>query len=704
MNLQPLLDPRSIAVVGASQDPTRIGGRPIGYLKREFAGPIYPINPKREEIQGLKCYARLADLPGPVDLVLLCVPADVVLEELQRASDAGAKAAVIFAAGFAESGDEQSVQREAELAAIARRTGMLVLGPNTTGMANVATGAMGTFATPFRDALPRPARGIAVMGQSGATCNAMAYNAMRQGVALRYFIATGNETCLGMADIAGYLAQDTALDAVVAYMEGSRDGAQFLQAARRLSDQGVPFIVLKVGNSEKGREASASHTAALAGDAAVSRAALASANVIQAHDLGHLDDLAYLSCFRGRTWGPRVAVVTASGAAGVMTADGLDGRGMTLPDFSPALQAKLRERIPVFGMVTNPVDVTANLLTDGELLGHAMGALAHSDEVDMIVLALAGHMVAKLTGQVVEAAARTNKMILVIDPDGTIARDHLVSCGIPVFHRFREGLAALESFNQWHAGRARGQAAVLAAPLAAQAAAVARETVEAVRRSGRSHLTEAEGMALLRAGGVPVPRAAVMRQGADAAQAAADTGLPAVLKILSPDIQHKSDVGGVRLNLGSAEALQGAFDEVIARVSAAVPSARLEGAIVQQMAPRGVEVLVGIRRDATFGQVMTIGMGGVQAELLADVQTLLLPVDEAAALAALQRLRLFPLLDGYRGTPRCDVPAAAQAIARLSALAMALADQVDELEVNPISVGPQGQGALALDCLVSLRR
>lgn len=705
MDLQSLLAPKSIAVVGASMDPVRIGGRPIAYLKRAFSGAIYPVNPKRDEVQGLRCYAQLSDVPEPVDLVLLCVGADSVVDELRKAADCGAKTAVIFAAGFSETNDVASMEREAEVSRIARESGMAVLGPNTTGVANLFNGALATFATPFREMQAPSERGIAILGQSGATCNSIVMNALRDGVPVKYYVATGNETCLGVPDVMDHLAGDPTVDAVVAYMEGIRDGALFLDASRRLSARGVPLIVLKVGSSEKGREASASHTAAIAGDASVSRAAFIAGNVIAADDLGHLADLSYLSLFSQRRLGSRVGVLTASGAAGVMVADVLDKRTLTVPTFSEALQAALRERIPNFGMVANPVDLTANVLTDELLVGHAIRMLTASDEVDMIVFVLAGHMLLRIRGDLEAAAVATKKMILVIDPDGTVPRDAFRSSGVPVFHRIRDGLVALESLTRWQVRRRASQrTAAVSLGLPSDSVNQAIRSLEAAQLTGRSHLTEAEGFALLGSLGMPVPRSAIMTQASEAAQALARTGAPAVLKVLSANIQHKSEVDGIRLNLHSVEEVGAAFEAVSASVRKHVPLAHIEGAMLQQQMGPALELLVGVRRDTTFGLVMTVAMGGVQAELLADAITLMLPVDESRALDSLTQLRLYPLLEGYRGAPRSDVQAACAAIARLSAIAQALDHCIEELEINPLALYPANHGVMALDCLISLSR
>lgn len=698
--LTPLIAPRSIAILGASADPARVGGMPLQLLiQHGYEGEIYPINPKYPEISGLTCYPDIESLPGPVDLLAMAVAAKDVVPQLRRAAAKGVRSAVVFASGFAETGLEEGQRLQEELAACAREIGIPVAGPNCMGFANLDSHAYTAFASVFRVVEPpQENRSVALVTQSGNVCASVYAAGRKLGVGFNCVINTGNEADVEFAEYLEYFAADPGTQAIAGYVEGLRDGPRFRKVAAELRDAGRPLMLMKVGDTAKGAEAAASHTASLAGSQAVYRAAFEELNVMWAEDLSHLADLAYLSRFKDRTAGRRVAIITMSGALGALLADKLTQRGIEVPSLSPDVQRVLRGGIPDYGMVANPVDVTGNVVNQMGFFRNALTALAESGDVDFVLVYAPGYLLDRMAPDMIEVAKVSPMLIAAIDTLEATCRVALQDAGIPVFTDTARAVAALAVFGQWSERRRAtgGTRAPVPAPVVRPA-----PVVQALA-AGRATLTEVEGKALVAFFGVPVVEERVATSATEAAAAAEALGFPVVLKVLSPDIAHKSEAGGVRLGIASGTAAAAAFEEVVAAARSFAPGARIEGAVLQRQEASGVEVLAGITRDPVFGPTLTLGLGGILTELLGDVSHALLPVDAARARQMLERLKGFRLLTGFRGRPACDVEALCAAVAALSDAALACGDGLTELEVNPFIVRPAGQGVVAVDCLVGL--
>lgn len=698
--LRPLLDPESIAIVGASQNPARVGGMPFFLcLQHGFKGALYPVNPKYEQIEGIRCYPDIGSVPEPADIVALAVPAAEVSAELRRAAAAGMRSAVVFASGFAESGDEEGKRLQRELEETAAEIGIPVAGPNCMGFANLKSHAYTVFGSVFKNLEPpRGGHSVALLTQSGNVCATVYQQGRKLGIPFATVVNTGNEANVEFSEYLEYFAADPGIDTVVGYVEGLRDGDRFRTVARTFRDRGVPLILLKVGDTAKGAAAAASHTAALAGSQSVYRAVFDELNVIQADDLSHLADLTYLARFRARKAGARVAVLTISGALGALLSDKFVQAGLDVPTLPDDLQAVLRAGIPSYGMVANPVDLTGNIVNEHAFFSRVLSALQESDAVDMIVLYAPGYLLDKIAPAIVEAAPRSGKLLAVIDTQEAKMRAALEEAGTPIFGDTARAVAALASFAKWsvRAQDTPHAPAASAAPSQAAAALIA----DAVRH-GRSTLDEVAGKVLIGeygARGVP-ERIATTEAGAVAAAEA--TGYPVVVKVLSADILHKSDIGGVKLDLADADAVAAAFRDVTTAAQRAMPDAGLDGVVVQRQEKPGVEVLAGITRDPVFGPVLTVGLGGIFTEILKDIQHKPLPASAADIEQMLRRLKGFPLLAGVRGKPPCDIAGLAETIAALARAYLAHPEIV-ELEVNPIVVRPGETGAVALDCLVTL--
>ncbi len=701
-DLEPLLAPKSIVVVGASQDPIRIGGRPI-QLAREygFPGPAVGVNPKYDTIQGLPCYPRISEIPFVPDLAILAVGAKDVLPQLEACAESGVRAAVVFAGGFAETATEEGRNLQARVAALARETGLVVAGPNTIGLVNVAKENYATFMTAMLEARPKLGE-VALVAQSGGACIAV-YNAIeRRGVGFDYIINTGNEACVDFNDYLAHVADDPRTGVIAGYIEGLQDGERFFELMQDCGARRLPVVIYKVGETEAGAGAAASHTARLVGSHRVFTSAMRQLGVMQADDMEQLAELAYLARFANRTAGKRVGILTTSGAFAAILTDKFVGQGLEVPSLSVALQATLRPNVPAFATVVNPVDITANVVNSPDGFEAALAEMLVTDEVDMVVLFSTSNLIDRLAPAIVRAATGSERLLVVMVTGVIRSEEELVAAGVPVFHDTGRGAEALATLAHWHAHqtsrRPWDRKALPAAALPGELQAILNSAAEA----GQRMLDEHDSKRLIAAAGIETGSELIASSAAEAARAAEKLGCPVVMKVLSEDIAHKTEVGGVRLGIGDPAAAEKAYADIIATVRAALPEARVRGVLVQRQEQGGHELLLSCRRDPVFGPVLTIGFGGTMAELLDDVALRMLPVGAGEARAMLNELRMYPLLAGYRGAEPADEAAVVNAMVSVSTLAMATA--VDEIEINPLIVRPRSVGgAVAVDCVVRLQ-
>ncbi len=694
--LAPLLEPRSIAFVGASNNAGRIGGMPIDLLRHfNFAGPVYPVNPKYQEVFGYRCYPDIESLPEAPDLVVLAIAADEVTPMLQRCHVRGIPAAIVYAAGFAEAGGSGAAL-QSTLEEFVERSGMAVAGPNCMGLANLNLHAYTAFASIFKHVPVQTAPGrTSVITQSGNVCSALFGLLRKRGVPVSHFINTGNEACLEFSEYLEFMARDGQTDCVVGYVEQLRSGARFTEAALAFAKARKPLVIYKAGETEKGSEAVRSHTSALAGDMALYKAAFEQLNVIRGTDFAQMADLAYLSGFRERIGGRRVAIITMSGAIGAILADKLIGAGLDVPTLSDALQQTLRAGIPDYGMVSNPVDVTGNIVNSPEFVRAIFSALAKTDQVDVVIVAAPGYLLDRMAEPLTETCAAHQRLFVALDTGAAQCRAQLSAAGIPVFDDIGRAMQALAPFCHWLARQAEVErwAALRAGPMRAGPAA-----------DLPPRLNEYDAKRRLAEYGVPVPAERPAANADAAVDAAREIGYPVALKILSADIAHKTEAGGVRLAIADEAGLRSACGEVLESARRHAPQARIDGVLIQQMASAGVvELIAGVNHDPVFGPAMTVGLGGVLTELYRDASHRLLPVDADLALVMLRELKAWPLLDGFRGRPKADVDAACSAIAALSSASQAWGEQAREIEINPLQVRARGEGAVALDALVIVR-
>jgi acyl-CoA synthetase (NDP forming) len=690
--LAALFRPTSVAVVGASDDIGKPGGRCLTFLRRSgFAGPIYPINPRIREIDGLPCYPDLAALPGPADMVVLLVPAAQIPGHLRTAGRAGTRCAVVCSSGFAEAGPE-GARLQDDLVRAAAETGMAVLGPNCLGLADLHAGLIASFSTALETTDNFRAGPIAFLSQSGAIGVAVFTVAQNEGIGFGKFLSTGNEAVLNFADFLDHLAGDADVSLVLGYIEGVRDGRGFVAAARRARAAGTSVAMLKVGQSDAGVRAARSHTGAMVGSAQVYEAAFRRAGVLAVADIRSLLDLALVLPARQPVRGPRVGIVSMSGGAGVMMADRATASGLTLATFGEAMRQELEAVLRGFSPVANPLDYGA-IYGSLDAVRRCFAAVAADPGVDVVIvfIGLSPHLAGVIEPILEEIQIRYEKPVVVAWLGGprhglTGLRDR----GVPAFDDPSRAVDAV------------AQLVRSAVPLPAhddaptERAAETRATLAAFAASGRTTLTEREVKALLAPYGVPVVGEALARTPAEAEQAAKNFGGRVAIKAEAPALLHKSDAGAVRLDV-AADAAAAAFTAVVQAATAVVGAAGVAGAVVQPMAPAGLEVLAGLRHDPQFGPTITVGLGGVASEALGDVATELAPVDLAAARAMLARLRGARLLGPFRGAAARDTEALAAALVALGRFAIDAGPLLAELDLNPVIVLAAGQGCLAVD-------
>lgn len=690
--LTKLIRPDSLAVLGASNDPTRIGGRPIAYMKtRTFPGALYPVNPNRETVQGLTAYPRLADVPGPVDAAIIAVPASSALEAVRDCVAKGVKAAIMFTAGFAEV-DEPGAAAQAEIVAVARAGGMRLLGPNCLGLFDAARGYFPIFSASFENGWPLPGR-IGIASQSGAYGSHLGALCRDRRVGAPLLVTTGNEADITLGEVIHWMAEDEATDVIAVYAEGIREARSFLAAIETARRNRKPVVMMKVGRSRLGAAAAKSHTASIAGDDAVTDAVLRDAGVHRVRTTEELVDIAHVATRRIYPVNNTLGVITISGGAGVLISDAADALGLPMPAMPQEAQARLKALIP-FSAPANPVDCTAQAFNDMSVVGtFAESMLAdggYSSAIGFFTQVGASASVAPpLREQLKKAVAKHPDRLFILSilaPVETVKAWE--ADGFLVFEDPTRAVVALAAMGRFGEAFARGpraappEVAVLTLPETAPDEAGAKRTLSTI--------------------GITVPAEEVCETADGAVAAARRIGGPVALKLVSPDILHKSEAGGVKLGLADDAAVRAGFDAILRNAAAYDPQARITGVLVSPMVTGGVECVIGLNRDPVFGPVAMVGLGGVFVEVLRDVALKLCPFSEDEALAMIRSLRGFPLLDGARGRPKADVQALAAALSRLSVFGAAAGPRLQSVDVNPIMVLPEGQGAVALDAVIEL--
>jgi acetyltransferase len=703
MDLTPLMKPRSVAVVGASQRVNR-ATRVITNLKTfGYAGRVFPVNAKYTEVLGLPCYPDLGALPELPDVVVVAIPGADVPAVLADAAARGVRGAVVLSSGFGEAGAAGRARQEA-LERLAAERGLAICGPNCYGVFNVALGSA-TFSADFTQA-PRPGA-VALVSQSGGFSHAIAEHLMQQrALGLSYIVSCGNQAGTGVEDYVEFLVEDPGTQVVAVYVEGFRRPATLRAAAARARALGKPIVALKVGRSENAREATLAHTGSLAGTPEIVEALLRQLGIVQVASLNEMLDTVTLLAGAQRVTRPRWRTVVVSGLGGECgrVADAAERAGVELPPLSPATVEEIASFMPDFANPRNPLDGTGAMYEDASLFPRLLDCVLKEDGADVVAVNLRANVprpggwapnreFARIIRE--KLAGGTDRLVLAFSSFAGADLDQdlvgpLAEVGVPFLEGTETAMLAIRHLVEHRRFLDRH-----ADTPAATVATAPHSPVHA-----RGVLGNAEAMRLLREFGIPLADT-VPAATADAAVAAAERmGYPVVVKVDSADVAHKSDVGGVRLGCGDAAAVRRAFDEVLAEVGRSAPAAKLEGVLVQPMVAGGVEMIVGVKSDPVLGPAVVCGFGGVLVEVMRDVAVRVPPIDLRDAGAMLAELRGAPLLRGVRGRPAADVEAIAEVLVKIAALAETHRERLRAIDLNPLVVREAGKGAAVVDWLI----
>jgi len=710
-DLRRMLCPASIAIIGASDDSATLRGRTLEYLlQREYRGDLYLISTTRPEIRGRKTFASLRNVPGPIDLALIAVRADAVQGVLEDCAAVGARFAICFSSGFAE-GAQEGVRLQRDLAELVKRGGPRICGPNSAGFFNMQADIPATFArnVDARRATAAPTRRsgpgtVAIIAQSGGLGFAMNdRHAIEHGLRVNYIVSTGNEVDLQVLDFVDFAAADPDIRVIVLLVEAIKEGTRLPAIALRALTAGKPVVAAKLGRTSAGRRAAGSHSARLTGSDDVYEAVLRRHGIVRVDDEDAVSDLAAAFSLCHLPAGRRVGILTTSGGAGVWMADACEAAGLSVPLLDARVQAALAAYVPSYGATHNPVDLTAqvtvNPLRDeqqGSPLVETLRALLDSETLDSVVLIANmsdGELLRRERGGLAAVAKELRKPLFLYShaPPSRASLDLVQELGLLCLASTRRVARTIAHMADYADMRSRlmRQAAAPAAPIS---------PVDQARLAGG--LCEYEAKALLARYGVAVTTERLARSADEAVAAFAGFAHPVALKIQSRQIPHKTELGGVVLNVTTAEQVRSAYEEILGRARGAVPGAAIDGVLVQKMLMPGRELALGIVQDPDFGPMMMVGMGGIHIEAIKDVALEPLPVGRENALAMLQRLRAWPLLRSERGKPGADIDALIRMMERLSLLAEGARGACREIDLNPVFVYDEGRGATVVDALV----
>jgi acetate---CoA ligase (ADP-forming) len=693
--LESLIYPQTVAVLGASRDPAKVGHAFVAnLLKSGFQGNIVPVNPQAKEILGLKCYRALEEYDGKVDLGIVVVPPKLVKDAIQSSIRAGAKVVTVITAGFKEVGADGAALEE-ELVEMCRSQGVRLMGPNCLGILNTHHRMNATFAP----SVP-PAGKISVISQSGALCVAILDWAAKQKLGMGKVISIGNKADLNEADFLQALAEDKETAVIASYLESIKEGNKFLRIAEEAASV-KPVVILKVGITSAGAKAASSHTGSLAGADIAYGAAFKRAGVIRAENFEALFDYALAFSSQPLPQGNRVAVITNAGGPGIMAADAAETLGLKMVTPSEQTKAKLRAFLPPAASVGNPVDVIGDAPPD--LYINSLKVLQEDDDIDAIVVVVTPQNMTQPLPLAERLAATHNgkKPLLTTFMGGEAvegAKEKLMAAGIPNYPSPERAMDALRAMCDYAAWRRRPARIVARFPVNRRRVD---RIIQAQLRSGTSQVGEVEAKDILRAYEFNVLEGHLARTADDAVEIADRIGYPVVLKISSPDIIHKSDFGGVRINLANAEQVRDAFDLMMLRIQKRAPNAHLRGGFVEKMGQRGREVILGMTRDPQFGPMLMFGLGGIFVEVMKDVTFHLAPITAEEAMQMLKGTRSYALLQGARGQAPVDLEAIAGALQRISQLATDY-PEITELDINPFIVGPVGMQPYVADARMTL--
>jgi acetyltransferase len=695
--LDEFFQPKSVAVIGASRDPEKLGYAVLSNIQEGgFPGELYPINPKAEEILGLTVYASVLDVPDPIDLAVIVIPYKFVPAVLEECGEKGIPAVVVISAGFREVSRE-GLERERELIEIADEYGIRLIGPNCLGVIDTDTPLNATFSA----GMP-PSGPIAFMSQSGALGTAVLDLAMAGRIGFSKFASLGNKADVSEIDLLEAWGPDPASNVILMYIEGLPNGQRFMEVARQVTRQ-KPVVAIKSGVTKSGSRAVSSHTGSLAGSEEAYKAAFSQAGVIRATSMEALFDYALGFAYQPMLKGNRIGIVTNAGGPGILATDALERSGLEIPRLNTETVEALEEYLPGAASAANPVDVLGDALADR--YDHAMRLVLDDENVDGMIVILTPQAMTEID-QTAEALGQLSReaekpILACFMGEERIASGEKVlrKYGVPNYifpERAAATLAAMRDYQQ------EQKRPIFEVEQFEVDKAAVQELFDEVRAEGRVSIGESEARQVLEAYNFPAPQSRLAQSSEEAIEIAEEFGYPVVLKIASPDILHKTDVGGVRVNLQSSSDVRDAYDLIVYRAERYMPGARIWGCLVQEMVPKGREVLIGMSRDPQFGPLVAFGLGGIYVEALKDVSFRVAPFSREEAEEMIREIRSYPLLEGVRGEPPSDHEAMVDALLRMSQLVTDF-PEILEVDINPLMVFEEGSGAMALDMRLVLK-
>jgi acetate---CoA ligase (ADP-forming) len=698
MNFGKLIRPESVAVVGASADATKVGNNVMeNMVNGGYSGRIYPVNPKADEILGKKCFHSLLDIPDPIDLAVIAVKREIVVQVLKDCVVKGVEAVIIITAGFSESGEEGKRLQE-EVAQLARQNRLTLLGPNCLGLINPWHCLNASFGQPIGEP-----GSIALISQSGALISAIQDMAADSRIGFSVLASIGNKATLDEVDFLQMLQRDDNTKVITAYLEDISRGQEFMRIAERIS-KNKPIVILKAGRTASGAKAASSHTGSLAGADSAYASAFERSGVIRVDSIERLLDIAIALAYQPMPKGDRIAVITNAGGPGIMMTDALEMTGLSIAQFDDATRKKLLSILPPAGSCRNPVDVLGD--ADGELYSRTVGVLLESKSVDGLIVILTPQKMTDADGTaraLVEAVRDRKKPVLacfmgadIIAGGVEFLRQNHVPC-YPVPERAALAMHELATYSRYRTRPLRviERFAVNKIPVM--------KVFKAATSRGVYEIGETEAKTVLEAYNFIVPPGALAMSVAEAVRFAAEAGYPVAMKISSPDILHKSDVGGVKIGISNAQAVEDSYELMMLRIKRKMPHAELRGVLIEKMIIGGKEIILGMKKDQQFGPVLMFGLGGIFVEVLKDVSFGLAPITAEECMKMLESTRSYKLLTGARGEKPLDISAIVLAMQRLSQLVLDF-PEISEIDINPLKVGYEGDGAHVIDARIILSK
>lgn len=698
MDLDSLLDAKSIAIIGVSSDLNKIGGQPLKFLlKHKYKGKIYPVNPRYEEVAGFKCYPKVQDIEKPVDLAIVLVSAARSVDLVKGCIEANVRNCVLCAGGFSEQGPE-GMELEGQVKGIVKKSKMRMVGPNCLGVLNVHASVITGF-NPALDADVLPKGNISVVSQSAGLAYSFLSRGIDAGLGFRYVVTTGNEVDLTVSDFLDYSVSDDQTDIIMMCLEGIRDEEKFVKALQKAKDSRKPILVIKAGKTDAGKKAALSHTGALAGSSMAYDTLFKKYNLIPVDDIEQAIDVIRI-LKKYKKLGPSAVIITASGGTGAIAADAIATFNMNLADLSEKTLSNLDTILPPYASRKNPVDVTAQIFNDENLFANTIDCLSAAEEVDTLALVIgptAGKYAARLASSVVSIQKKSKPILVSWSSWAHEGHSILRKADIPLFYSPVYMAQCMEKVVKYC--HERDMQSEMAACMGK--AGNREKNIEFISKLTTDKITEYDTKLLLKEWGIGISKEFIVKDAAAAKDAAASIGYPVVVKIVSPDIWHKTEAGLVALNLSTGEEVFKAGERILRSARKAYPDADIKGVLVQEMVKEGVEVIIGVDNKQQFGPVLMFGAGGIHVELYKDVSFRILPLSKRDVVNMINETKVVKLLRGFRGSDECDIDALIDAMMKLSNEFFSVKDRISTLDINPLKVLKNGRGVKAVDAMCS---